>query len=143
MLFSLIVDIREELGNRQRRESFDEEATRKHFITRQDCRNICRKVKCFKNHRHENDAISVDRIVTELRLEDPSPAIAYKAMGVKGEYLREDNFMLVVMTEFQATLFKKFSDVVCVDSTHNTNQYGYKLATFLVVDEYKNGKDPI
>ena len=47
--------------------------------------------------------------------------------------------MLVVMTEFQAMLFKKFLDVVCVDSTHKTNQYGYKLATFLVINEYKNG----
>jgi len=82
-------------------------------------------VKLFKNHRQENDAISANRIVTELRLEDPSPVIVYKAMGVMGDYLQEDNFMLVVMTEFQAKLFKKFSDVVCVNSTHNTNQYGY------------------
>jgi len=32
-----------------------------------------------------------------------------------------------------------FPDLVCVHSTHKTNEYGYKLVAFLVVDEYKNG----
>jgi len=32
------------------------------------------------------------------------------------KFLREDNFMPVIMIEFQAMLFTKFSAVVCVDS---------------------------
>ena len=118
-------------------------ATRKHFITRQDCRNVCRKVKDFTNHRHGNDAISVNRIVEELALEDANPIIAYKALGVKNDscpLLKEENFLLAIMTEFQAVLFKKFSDLLCVDSTHKTNEYGYKLITVLVVDEFHNGR---
>ena len=136
-----LIDIREEIGKRHCRNKFDELATRKHFITRQDCRNVCRKVKDFTNW-HENDAVSVNRIVEELQLEDVCPVIAYKALGVKIDscpLLKEENFLLAIMTEFQAVLFKKFSSLLCVDSTHKTNEYGYKLITVLVVDEFHNG----
>ena len=44
------------------------------------------------------------------------------------------------MTEFQAQLFEEFgSKVVCVDSTHKTNEYKFKLITLLVVDECHKG----
>jgi len=85
----------------------------------------------------------VDRIVKELELEEPSPVIAYKPRGVKDErypLLTEENFLLILMTEFQATLFQKFSTFVCVDSTHKTNEYGYKLISMVIVDEFRNGK---
>ena len=75
---------------------FDEVATRKHFITQQGCRNACRKIRDFTNHQHNNDAISVDRIVRELQLEDPSPVIGYKPRGIKDErypLLMEENFL--------------------------------------------------
>ena len=45
-------------------------------------RNICRKVREFSNHRHLEDAISVDRIVAELRQESPSPILLYKPQGI-------------------------------------------------------------
>jgi len=139
----MYIDIREEIREQHCCKKFAETATRKHFITRQDCRNACQKLKDFTSHRHANDAISVNRIVTELELEDVSPVIAYKALGVKNDscpLLKEDNFLLAIMTEFQAALFKKFSNLLCVDSTHKTNEYGYKLITVLVVDEFHNGK---
>lgn len=44
------------------------------------------------------------------------------------------------MTDFQATMFQKFSTLICVDSTHKTNEYGYKLISIVVADEFKNGK---
>ena len=123
---------------------FDQMATRRHFVTRQDCRNACRKIRDFTNHRHDNDAVSVDRIVNELELEDPSPVIGYKPRGIKDErypLLTEENFLLILMTEFQVTLFKKFSTFACVDSTHKTNEYGYKLISMVVADEFHNGKN--
>ena len=135
-------DIRADLGQRHQRNTFDERATRKHFITRQDCRNACRKVRDFTNHLHANDAISVDRVVKQLQLEDSSPVIAYKPRGITSEkhpLLTDDNFLLVLMTDFQATMFQKFSTLVCVDSTHKTNEYGYKLISIVVTDEFKNG----
>ena len=53
--------------------------------------------------------------------------------------LKEENFLLAIMTEFQAALFMKFSDLLYAYSTHKTNEYGYKLITVLVVDEFHNG----
>ena len=136
-------DVREGLGGRQHRHAFGQVATRRHFVTRQDCRNICRKTRDFTNHRHDNDALSVDRIVKELQLEDPSPVIAYKPQGITNEQyplLREDKFLLVLMTGFQARLFERFATLGCVDATHKTNEYGYKLITLMVADEFRNGE---
>lgn len=54
--------------------------------------------------------------------------------------LLEDTFLLVIMTGFQASLFETFGGrIVCLDSTHKTNQYRFKLLTVLVPDEYRNG----
>ena len=42
-------DIREDIGARHQRHEFDEVVTRKHFITRQDCRNAYRKTRDYKS----------------------------------------------------------------------------------------------
>ena len=58
-------------------------------------------------HRHENDALSVDRLVQELRQEDKKVIIAYKPQGKKDEafpQLSEESFLLVIMTDFQASI---------------------------------------
>ncbi len=79
----------------------------------------------------------------ELSKELPSPVLAYKAQGVASSefLLPDDTFFLVLMTQFQSSLFNEFSEkVVCLDSTHGTNQYKHKLVTLLVADEFRNGK---
>ncbi|XP_065903839.1 uncharacterized protein [Dysidea avara] len=138
----IMKDIQEDIGSRHLRQDFDEVVARKHLIKRQDCRNAIRKTRDFTNHRHTNDAISVDRIVKELQLESPSSIIAYKPQGiVKADYpsLQESSFFLALMTSFQADMFKEFSTLGCVDSKHKTTQYGYKLITLVVADEFRNG----
>lgn len=85
----------------------------------------------------------MDRIVKEMLLEKPSPVIAYKHHGKHDKYrlLDESTFMIALMTEFQAEIFQTFSErIVCVDATHNTNQYGFHLISVLVADEYRNGE---
>lgn len=55
--------------------------------------------------------------------------------------LGRDAFLLVIMTSFQASLFEEFSNkIICIDSTHKTNEYRFKLITIVVPDEYCNGK---
>ena len=70
------------------------------------------------------DAISVNRIVEELKMEIPSPVLLYKPQGIIDSNLlnlAKDTFLLVLMTEFQASMFETFSSkIVCVDSTHKT-----------------------
>lgn len=106
-------------------------------------RNACRKLRNSTYHRHTDDAISVDRLVKELLLENPSPILFYKPQGVVNAdfpKLARSTFLMVIMTEFQASLFEEFSDrVVCIDSTHKTNEYRFKLLTVIVPDEYCNG----
>ena len=75
--------------------------------------------------------------------ETPSPVLFYKPQGVIDSnfpMLAEDTFLLVIMTAFQASLFNTFSGrIVCLDSTHKTNQNRFKLLTVVVADEYRNG----
>ena len=82
-------------------------------------------------------------IVQELSLESRSPVLLYKPQGVEDPELpnvAKDTFLLVIMTEFQATLFETFGGKIsCIDSTHKTNQYRFKLLTIMVPDEYHNG----
>ena len=103
-------------------------------------RNLDKAMK----YRHENDAISVGRLVEEL---GTKVVIGYKPQGVVKEAfpkLTEESFLLVIMTDFQAKMFEKHSSrIVCIDSTHKTNPYEFKLVTIVVPDEFKNGKPSI
>ena len=115
------------------------------MVTRQDLCNITRVVRNYKHRRHSEDAISVSRIVAELSRENPSPVVVYKSQGSKHpDYhtLQEDTFLLVVMTPYQSALLEKFGHkVLCMDSTHKTIAYKFKLITLLVVDEFHNGSE--
>ena len=65
---------------------------------------------------------------------------AFKPQGVCTSTIPKDDFVLVVQTEFQCEMLKKYgSNAVCVDSTHGTNSYYFNLTTILVVDEYGEG----
>ena len=47
----------------------------------------------------------------------------------------------MLMTSFQRSQYIKFGKQgVCVDSTHGTNQYDFKLTTLLVLDEFRAGQ---
>ncbi len=56
-------DIRETVGDRNKREDFDQSVSRKHFLTKQDIRNIKAKVDDRIVKRHEDDASSVSMMV--------------------------------------------------------------------------------
>ena len=50
--------------------------------------------------------LSADRLCKELQNEEDSPVIPYKPQGMEDEHylgLREDSFLLVIMTKFQAS----------------------------------------
>lgn len=93
--------------------------------------------------RHENDATSVSILVQELQQEPFDPILMYKPQGMlKEEYgtLGRDSFVLAVQTEFQVELYRKFSSkILCIDATHTTNAYRFKLITCMVPDEFGQG----
>lgn len=138
-----IVDIREDIGNRTRRDEFDQTVARKHYLTRQDVNNIRRKVKDTQVMRHQDDATSVSLVVAELQQEPFNPVLVYKPQGVlDNQYpsLPMESFILIIQTEFQMQLYRKYAHkILCIDSTHCTNAYRFKLITCLVQDEFCSG----
>ena len=116
---------------------------RKHFATNQDIRNIKRSVIDSQIKRHENDAVSVSIIVQELEQEPFNPVLMYKPQGtVSPDYptLSEETFVLAIQTEFQQHLFRRHcSKILCIDATHSTNAYRFKLITCVVADEHGQG----
>lgn len=64
--------------------------------------------------------------------EDENPIIYYND--------EISNFFLVISTTFQREILLKFGlNIICIDSTHGTNEYGFHLTTIVVIDEFGNG----
>ena len=144
VLWHCLTDIREDIGNRTRRDEFDETVARKHFLTRQDVNNIRRKVQDNQVIRHEDDATSVSIRIAELQQEPFNHILVYKPQGMSdNQYpsLPMESFILVMQTEFQMQLYRKYAQkILCIDSTHCTNAYWFKLITCLVQDEFCSGQ---
>lgn len=139
--------MRENVGHRVNRQDFDQTVSRKHFLSTQDIRNIKLSVQENQVKRHENDATSVDMIVQELEMEPFNPVLVYKRQGmVMPEYptLGSDSFVLAIQTEFQMKLYREYSSkILCIDATHGTNAYRFKLITCIVVDQFNQGSNII
>ena len=117
--------------------------SRKHFLNKCDIRNIRIKVQDRLVIRHEDDTQSVYLAVAELQQEPFNPVMAFKVQGSKNPVyptLPENAFLLALQTEFQRELYQKYAGrVLCIDSTHGTNAYRYKLITCIVPDHYGQG----
>ena len=93
--------------------------------------------------RHAEDAVSVDILVKELQKEKYNPILLYKPQGIVDPSipLPQDRFILALQTNFQQDIYQQYaSSVICIDSTHKTNVYDFKLVTLMVVDDYGEGK---
>ena len=138
------VDIREDVGDRKNRETFDQCVSRRHFLSKCDINNIRVKVGDCIIKRHEDDATSVSILVSELREESFDPVLIFKPQGSKSPehpYLSEESFILAIQTKFQLELYKKHaSKILCIDSTHGTNQYRFKPITIVVLDDLGKGQ---
>lgn len=129
---------------RSKRQEFDQCVSRKHFLAKSDIRNIKVKVDDRIVKRHDDDATSVTMMVAELQQEPFNPVVIFKPQGSKVDShpsLQTDSFVLVLQTQFQMELYQKYaSTILCIDSTHGTNQYRFKLISIVVPDEYGKGK---
>lgn len=135
-----MLDIRGIVGKRDKRSLAN--ITRKDLVTWQDCYNIKRKI-CFQTtRRHDNDAMSVHKLIAELREETYDPVLVYKPQGQSFENtsIPDTSFLAAIQTKFQLELYRKYAPVIlCVDSTHCTTAYGFKLITLLVADDHHEG----
>ena len=176
------VDIREGVGDRNKRSDFLQSVSRKHFITKQDIRNIQSKVNdpLIMRHKHDPTSVSmhastqhkyilfyasrilllalhilanwcpsvhtahkVSLYVAELQQETFNPVLIYKPQGEctsSHPSLPSESFVLAIQTQFQLELYQKYaSSLLCIDSTHGTNAYNFKLITCIVADEFGQG----
>ena len=101
------------------------------------------KVKDLAVIRNREDAVSVDMFVNELQKEPYNPILLYKQQHTTSPnypMLSEQSFVFAMQTEFQKYCFEQYaSKIVCVDATHGTNAYGFKLITVMVADEFGQG----
>ena len=107
-------DVRNDKGQRSRRESFNETVKRRHLVTKRDCYNQRKKLGWITS-RHAEDAISVDLLVKEIQLESYNPIIAYKPQGVvvpEIPKIPKDGFLLALQTEFQRDMYRQYAHVV-------------------------------
>ncbi len=117
--------------------------SRRHFLSKRDINNIKVKVHDHVIKRHEDDATSVTLLVSELREELFDPVLIFKPQGSRSaEYptIPEESFIFAFQTEFQLQLYQQHaSTILCIDSTHGTNQYRFKLITIIVRDDLGKG----
>ena len=90
-----------------------------------------------------NDAQSVQSLVQKLQHEKYNPVLLYKEWRVNSDLaldLPAESFVLCLQTKHQKKLLQQFgANVLCMDSTHGTNQYDFKLITVMVDDHFGQG----
>ena len=143
MIISLYIDIRETVGNRAKRADLNAALRRRHLVKKQDIANIRRIVRDMTVIRNKDDALSVDLFVQELREEPYDPVLLYKRqheLDQQFSSLPSDAFLLAFQTDFQRELYQQYAHkVLCVDATHGTNAYRFKLITVMIADDYGEG----
>ncbi|GFS88006.1 uncharacterized protein NPIL_428091, partial [Nephila pilipes] len=96
---------------------------RVHLLTKKDLPNIEKSFNLSSNSvKHENDGVSVDMWVREMPNSENPCILFYKTQGstcTQYLFLKENDFVLIIMTEAQGEILKKFSsDCICIDGTH-------------------------
>ena len=125
------------------RGQFEDLVTREKVVSRQDIRNIARKLERLTQISHQDDATSVHHMVQELRAERYNMILYYKRFGVEELTAPKDLFQLVVQTEWQREMLNRFGqDLLLVDATHKTAAHyaDVKLVTAVVVDDCGQGR---
>ena len=139
---TIVNDVREGYGKRDQRDA-NFPIKKSHFISKKQIKEIARKMNIDKRL-HPDDAMSTYLIVQSLVKEKYNSVLLYKPQNEKtviGPALPADDlFLLGTMTKQQEVMLKKNSDkIICLDSTHSTNQYKFKLITLLVPEEFCKG----
>eukprot|EP00112_Aurelia_sp_Birch-Aquarium-sp1_P016102 Seg3619.1 transcript_id=Seg3619.1/GoldUCD/mRNA.D3Y31 product="Ubiquitin-like-specific protease 1" protein_id=Seg3619.1/GoldUCD/D3Y31 len=140
-------DLREGADIRENRDC-NQKIEKKHAVTKRNLREIARKLK-VNRRMHPDDATSLFHIVKKLTNEKYDPILLYKPQGedvivgpddMHGTPAESQSFLLGIQTKEQLEMFQKHaSKIVCLDSTHCTNKYDFKLVMLVVPDELNKG----
>ena len=141
-------ELREGIGNRNSRETSPEVISKKHLLKKSNVSDIHRHMN-YGRRLHSDDSTSTCLLVKKLQEEDFNIVLLYKPQGDKvviGPKIYDELdvgknlFAIGLQTKQQLDMFIKHSKkIVCIDSTHETNQYEFPLVTLVVADEFNKG----
>ena len=141
-------DIRVNLGDRDTRDIEDDTITKVHLIAKSNIRDLKRQIS-YSRRLHPDDSISTHLLVNKLKQESYNPILVYKPQGenvligpktYNDLDLMKDTFVIGIQTKQQRDMFVKGAKkILCIDGTHNTNQYAFPLVNILVPDEFGKG----
>ena len=67
-----------------------------------------------------------------------NPILIFKQQGEEAN--DKNDFLLVIQTEFQRDMFKKYGNRgLCIDAMYRVNDYDFHLITILVLDDFQEG----
>ncbi|GFQ98034.1 uncharacterized protein TNCT_261961, partial [Trichonephila clavata] len=93
---------------------------RVHLLTKKDLHNIEKSFNLSSNAvKHENDGVSVDMWVREMQNSENPYILFYKTQGsscIQHPFLKENDFVLITMTEAQGEILKKLVLIVILKS---------------------------
>ena len=140
-------ELRESIGNRNRRETSSEVTSKRHLLKTPHVSRIHGHMN-YGRRLQRNDSTSTYLLVKKLREEDFNIILIYKpqdrkvVIGLKtyDEIDVGKNLLTAdLKTRKQCNMFIKHSKIVCIDSTHKRNQYEFPLATLVLADEFNKG----
>ena len=138
---TILDKIREKFNDRNNRDDLTD-MRHYHLIGRKTIQNMKNKIFDSTVTRHSDNATSTFLRVEELQKDNFNPILIFKQQNVEDKIygLGKEDFMLAVMTKQQLLMYEKFAPLIlCMDSTHKTNIYSFKLITLLVPDEFRHG----
>ncbi|GFW51186.1 c2H2-type domain-containing protein [Trichonephila clavipes] len=113
------------------------------FLTKKDLHNVSRDFEVDESILHAEDAVSVDLQVKKMQRDSYNPVLIYKPLGsslANNPLIKKQDFTLGIMTEAQLEFLELYGkNIIMMDSTHGTNQYGYLLTTIMVSDDNHEG----
>lgn len=138
---TILDKVREKFSDRNNRDDLTD-MKHYHLIDRKTIHNLKQKIIDPSVIRHSDNATSTYLRVDALQKEKFNPVLVFKQQNVDDETtgLSKEDFMLAIMTKQQLDMYEKFAPMIlCMDSTHKTNIYSFKLITLLVIDEFRHG----
>ncbi|GFS82211.1 uncharacterized protein TNCV_250501 [Trichonephila clavipes] len=113
------------------------------ILTKKDLHNVSRDFEVDESILHAEDAVSVDLQVKKMQRDSYNPVLIYKPLGfslANNPLIKKQDFILDIMTEAQLEFLELYGkNIIMMDSTHGTNQYGYLLTTIMVSDDNHEG----
>ena len=140
-------ELRDGFGNRENRETSSSGQFRAHqFIKRRALAEMNRKMN-NSTRLHTADSQSTYLLISRLETENCNPVLLYKPIGKKviigdsgmSDLPDAENLFAVGLQTKEQLKMMDGREIVCIDATHGTNQYGYSLLNLLVPDEFGRG----